>query len=147
MNSITVLLVILNLGLAISMLGVSFWIIIPRGISYLRKWRNNQNPTSFSVGIFCFFISILFMSFVSIWGSRKINELLEYFSGGYIKLILFLIMSYFLIYFSIPKALFFYQKWKSKGGNNSLSVFLLFSFVSVFLMYSMFNIYLPAFAR
>lgn len=147
MDQIWVLLILMNIALAIGMVVVSLWLIVPRGLYFFDKWKRDQNPRSLSAFIFCFFVAFSFLSFVGVWGVRKVAPLIDYFSPGYVKLIFFLVISYFLIYFSMPKTVVFYQKWVALQKIYYISLSALFAFISVFFMYLMFNLYFPVFSK
>ena len=147
MDAFLAWLVFLEVAVAICVVIICLWIIMPRGLDCFKRWKKDDNPRSFSSGVFCFFVSFLMLLLVGIWITRKIEALEMYFMSWPTRLIVFLAITYSLIYLFIPKALIFYQRWKARRKNTNFSISVLFALISLFLMNYMLRLFLPIFTR
>lgn len=147
MDLTSFLILMTNVILSVGMIAIALWLFIPKAFSYIKKWNFTGNQWNFSGGIFCFFIAFSFLSFGGIELVCNTLKIEQYFSSGYEKLLVFLAITFFLLYLLIPRALTSFQKWRSTKKSSDFSIFILFVFTSIYSMILAYLLYLPVFLR
>lgn len=111
------------------MIGGAFLVLIPKTFQAYLTWKVNHKPTQFSLAVILgafSFISLattypMFLSEVTKIGGSFFSNLLLY--GALIL---------FMLYFSLPKMLLYYQKLKVKKTASVFSLLVFFAFLSFY---------------
>ena len=93
---------------------LSIWRLIPLGLTAYTCWNKSQKTKDLAHTVICFMFALCFLLFISVVIINTVFLSDEIFSRAYglVRLILILVLTYFIGYFSVPKTLKFYTKWK-----------------------------------
>jgi hypothetical protein len=107
------------------MLALFFLFAIPKMPRMYRKWISSEKPIDFSNFISCCFVLISFFIFyIIVYVNYLSKQNLD-------NLLAFILSIPFLLFFFIPRSLFFFQKFKATQSGAHFSLTIFFSFISI----------------
>ncbi len=114
---------------------VAFCLLLPQSVKEFRKWKKDHNPQRLSLAIISIIFSIFFICTfyqTSMGYLIKHSEMVAI--PQFFKLLLLIVITFFVYYVSIPQSIRCYNSWKVEGKPAGFSLIILLGLLSIFLL-------------
>lgn len=123
---------------------VAFFSSVPYGLRAYERWLKTREPKYFSGVVIAASSSLLFIAFVGVSLISLIIRFDNLLSYGINRLVLSLVLVFFVANLSVPKALQFFRQWKQTKKPRYFSVSVFFCVLSIFALSIILAVFLPS---